>query len=177
MDEFNSLNRNEEAGVFNKYSSFLEKPVYSGNCVMFWEKYRTRVIVYKNVPWFLLKDLGELLKLKNIKQNLTSIPSEETKLCYAYVRIGNFKEQRRRVRVINEAGLYRLIFMSRTLEAEKFKTWVVRDVLPSIMRTGKYENRKRSMPMIYKSKNLSETDVSYITLAQKGNISALEWII
>ena len=40
--------------------------------------------------------------------------------------------------VLNEPGLYRLIMLSRKPEAEKFKKWVFRDVLPSIRKTGCY---------------------------------------
>jgi hypothetical protein len=39
---------------------------------------------------------------------------------------------------VNEPGLYRLVFQSRKPEAEKFKTWVFTEVLPSIRRTGMF---------------------------------------
>jgi hypothetical protein len=39
---------------------------------------------------------------------------------------------------VNEPGLYRLVFQSRKSEAEKFKTWVFTEVLPSIRRTGMF---------------------------------------
>ena len=40
--------------------------------------------------------------------------------------------------VVNEPGLYRLVFQSRKPEAEAFKTWVFTEVLPSIRKTGTY---------------------------------------
>jgi len=39
---------------------------------------------------------------------------------------------------VNEPGLYRLVFQSRKPEAEKFKTWVFTEVLPSVRRTGMF---------------------------------------
>lgn len=44
----------------------------------------------------------------------------------------------RHLTIVNEPGLYRLIFTSRKKEAEAFKTWVFTDVLPSIRKTGSY---------------------------------------
>lgn len=44
----------------------------------------------------------------------------------------------REIKVVNEPGLYRLIFKSKKAEAERFKTWVFHTVLPSIRKTGAF---------------------------------------
>ena len=44
--------------------------------------------------------------------------------------------QAREMLVVNEPGLYRLIFQSRKPEAEAFKTWVFTEVLPAIRKNG-----------------------------------------
>jgi hypothetical protein len=44
------------------------------------------------------------------------------------------------INVVNEPGLYRLIFQSRKPEAEALKTWEFTEVLPQIRKTGKYEH-------------------------------------
>lgn len=41
--------------------------------------------------------------------------------------------------VVNESGLYNLIFTSRKPQAKAFRRWVTGEVLPSIRRTGRYE--------------------------------------
>lgn len=46
--------------------------------------------------------------------------------------------QSREVLVVNEPGLYRLIFSSRKPEAKKFQRWVYHEVLPSIRKYGYY---------------------------------------
>jgi prophage antirepressor-like protein len=51
--------------------------------------------------------------------------------------------------VVNESGLYALIFGSKTPESKRFKDWVTSKVLPSIRKTGSYvapgqEEPKRS---------------------------------
>lgn len=42
---------------------------------------------------------------------------------------------------VNEGNLYRAIFQSRKPEADRFTDWVTEEVLPSIRKTGRYENR------------------------------------
>lgn len=39
---------------------------------------------------------------------------------------------------ITESGVYKLIFLSRTTEAERFQDWVTDEVLPTIRQTGSY---------------------------------------
>lgn len=46
---------------------------------------------------------------------------------------------------VNEGNLYRAIFQSRKPEADRFTDWVTEEVLPSIRKTGRYENRPMSM--------------------------------
>ena len=42
---------------------------------------------------------------------------------------------------VNEGNLYRAIFQSRKPEADRFTDWVTEEVLPSIRKTGRYENK------------------------------------
>lgn len=46
---------------------------------------------------------------------------------------------------VNEGNLYRAIFQSHKPEADRFTDWVTEEVLPSIRKTGRYENRPMSM--------------------------------
>ena len=116
-----------------------------------------------------MQDLGRLLELKNIRKRMKEIPDEEKRICYATISTGNFKEQRQKMSVVNEAGLYRLILMSRTEAAEKFKTWVVREVLPAIRRTGKYEHKKDRTIIEAKGANSTRAAVN-------NRVRLLEWI-
>ena len=49
--------------------------------------------------------------------------------------------------IINESGLYMVIFRSDKPEAKAFKRWVTHEVLPSIRRTGRYELGGQTAPM------------------------------
>jgi prophage antirepressor-like protein len=62
--------------------------------------------------------------------------------------------QKREQIILNEPGLYRLIFQSRKPEAERFKTWVFTEVLPQIRKTGRY-----TAPGIQTEAPLPESDI------------------
>ncbi len=50
---------------------------------------------------------------------------------------------KRNMTVINESGLYALVFESRLESAKRFKHWVTSEILPSIRKTGSYEMPKK----------------------------------
>ena len=52
--------------------------------------------------------------------------------------------------LINEPGLYRLIFSSKLESAERFKTWVFSNVLPSIRKYGHYRMFNNPKPLAFK---------------------------
>jgi len=83
--------------------------------------------------WFLAKDVCEILGIANNRDALVDHPENE-KLVSVVATSG----QGREMLFVNEPGLYRLVFKSRKPQAEAFKTWVFRDVLPSIRRRGCY---------------------------------------
>lgn len=89
--------------------------------------------------WWVAKDVCNFLELKNhrdvVKKNLDD---DEAGVEIIYVRSKNGVEQKREVLVINESGLYHLIFMSRKPAAKKFRKWVTSKVLPSIRKYGYY---------------------------------------
>lgn len=99
--------------------------------------------------WFVAKDICDCLKLQNVTDRLRSLDDDE-KLTYVVDRSG----QNREVNLVNESGLYNLIFQSRKPEAKKFRKWVTSEVLPSIRKTGSYSvttKRNNKMPYVCRS--------------------------
>lgn len=92
-----------------------------------------RVEMVNNEPWFLAKDVCEILDLNNSRQALTRLDDDEK----SDVTI-NDGRQNRSMSVVNESGLYQLIFTSRKEEAKEFRKWVTSEVLPSIRKDGGY---------------------------------------
>ncbi len=86
------------------------------------------------VPYFVGKDIATVLGYSNTNDALIRHVDEEDKLTSRITMAG----QGRDVIVINESGIYALIFASKLPEAKKFKHWVTHEVLPAIRRTGSY---------------------------------------
>ena len=75
---------------------------------------------YNNEPWFVGKDVAEALGYANPKNAVPKHVLDEDKLSTQIEYAG----QRRTVTVINESGLYALIFGSKLESAKRFKHWV-----------------------------------------------------
>lgn len=84
-------------------------------------------------PWFVGKDVCECLDLKNYRTSLDLLDDDEKGVHSMDTLGGN-----QTMIIINEAGVYRLVFRSRKPEAERFKRWLAHEVLPQIRRTGEY---------------------------------------
>lgn len=95
---------------------------------------QVRTVIIEGEPWFVGKDVAEALGYANPKNAVPKHVDDEDKLCTQIEYAG----QRREVTVINESGLYSLIFGSKLDSAKKFKHWVTEEVLPTIRKTGTY---------------------------------------
>lgn len=117
------LNKNETAGkTAIQVYTYNEKDV----------QLRTRVI--DGNPWFVAKDLCEILELDDVRRAVEPLDDDE-KLSGEILQSG----QMRSMWLVNESGMYTLIIRSRKPEAKKFRKWVTGEVLPSIRKTGRYE--------------------------------------
>lgn len=98
-----------------------------------------RAIEIDNEPWFVGKDVAEALGYSNTRDALATHVSDEDKNT---VVISDGKRGNPNQTVINESGLYALIFGSKLESAKRFKHWVTSEVLPAIRKNGNYK-----MPM------------------------------
>ena len=104
----------------------LETIVYQKNPV--------RMQVIDGQPWFVAKDICDVIGITNVSQALTSIDLDEKKDITTNDAIG----RNQTVRAVNESGMYALIFQSRKPAARGFRKWVTSEVLPSIRKFGRY---------------------------------------
>ncbi len=95
-----------------------------------------RTVTIDNEPWFVGKDVAEALGYSNTRDALATHVSEEDKNT---VVISDGKRGNPNQVVINESGLYALIFGSKLDSAKRFKHWVTSEVLPVIRKTGSYQ--------------------------------------
>lgn len=102
-----------------------------------------RTITIDGEPWFVGKDVAAALGYKNTKDALKSHTDEEDKKILQKSEITTLENiPNRGLTIINESGMYALIFGSKLESAKNFKHWVTSEVLPSIRKTGKYEQKQ-----------------------------------
>ena len=95
---------------------------------------KVRVVEQGGEPWFVGKDVAEILGYSNTPKAIRDHVDDEDKLAERIVLSG----QNREVAIINQSGLYSLILSSKMPKAKEFKRWVTAEVLPAIRKTGGY---------------------------------------
>ena len=109
-----------------------------------------RTVTIENEPWFVGKDVAEVLGYQNGSRDINRHVDDEDKLCTKIEYAG----QKREVTIINESGLYSLILSSKLPNAKKFKRWVTSEVLPSIRKIGSYGKPMSQLEIAQYSINL-----------------------
>lgn len=100
---------------------------------------KIRIVAIDNEPWFVGKDVAEALGYANASKAVSVHVSEEDRILKtleADSQNGNVVKTQ--TALINESGLYALIFGSKLESAKQFKHWVTSEVLPSIRKHGIY---------------------------------------
>lgn len=97
------------------------------------ENKNVRVVMKDDNPWWVAKDVCDVLRLVNPSEALKALDEDE--LTSETLRSGG---QGREMRLVSESGVYALIFRSNKPEAKRFRKWVTSEVLPQIRRTGRY---------------------------------------
>ena len=88
-----------------------------------------RTMVINGEPWFVGKDVAEVLGYLNPQKAIRDHVDGERIVLSGQNRMTIF---------INESGLYALILSSKLPQAKEFKRWVTSEVLPQIRKTGGY---------------------------------------
>lgn len=104
------------------------------------EQNDVRTILVNDEPYFVGKDVANILGYRNGSRDINRHVDEEDRQNY---QNGTF-ESPRGLTIINESGLYSLILSSKLPNAKKFKRWVTSEVLPTIRKTGSYSNIPQS---------------------------------
>lgn len=95
-----------------------------------YEGRQVRTVLVNNEPWFVAKDVCEILEITNPTMALQRLDNDER----AKFNLGRQGE----TNIVNEYGLYSLILGSRKPEAKQFKRWITHEVIPTIRKTGGY---------------------------------------
>lgn len=93
-----------------------------------------RTLLINNDPWFVGKDVADILGYQNGSRDINRhVDEEDRKKDMLFDG-----RQNKETIIINESGLYSLILSSKLPSAKKFKRWVTSEVLPSIRKMGIY---------------------------------------
>ena len=94
-----------------------------------------RTVMIDGKPWFVGRDVAMALGYKKVTEAIqTNVEDEDSTL----VGVSDANNHMQQTRVINESGLYSLIFGSKLESAKKFKRWVTSEVLPQLRESGVY---------------------------------------
>lgn len=117
------------------------------------ENANVRVFGTYNQPWFIAKNICEILEISNVSDALRNIPdkwkSQETI---------SHNTGAKSVITINEPGLYKLIMRSNKPVAQKFQNWICEDLLPTLRKKGEYNLKIELERRDQELKDLSQTN-------------------
>ena len=105
-----------------------------------------RTLLINDEPYFVGKDIAEVLGYKNPRKAMLDHVDEEDKTYGVTIRDSIGREQK--PICINESGLYSLILSSKLPQAKEFKRWVTSEVLPAIRKTGGYKLPQTPMDIL-----------------------------
>lgn len=93
-----------------------------------------RTVMKDGEPWFVAADVCSVLEQPNVSQVSARLDDDEKGVANVETLGGA-----QTMSVVNESGIYNLIFTSRKPQAKAFRRWVTGEVLPAIRRTGRYD--------------------------------------
>nr|DAG30628.1 MAG TPA: hypothetical protein [Caudoviricetes sp.] len=93
-----------------------------------------RTVTIDNEIYFVGKDIAKALGFSNTRDAISTHVFDEDRGVETIDTLGG----KQNMTVVNESGLYALVFGSRLESAKRFKHWVTSEVLPTIRKTGGY---------------------------------------
>ena len=112
-----------------------------------------RTLLINDEPYFVGKDVAEVLGYKNTPKAIRDHIDEEDKRTERIVHpLGGQQD----TWLINESGLYSLILKSKLPSAKKFKRWVTSEVLPTIRKHGAYLTNEKALDITTNPNSLAD---------------------
>ena len=117
-----------------------------------------------NNPWFVGKDVCEILEISKYRDMLEKMDDDEKRNIRVSTKTDTLGGHQDMI-CLNMEGVYELIFKSDKPKAKLFRKWLKQEVLPSIAKTGSYSVAPKPQiivipappdPLIGRHENLSE---------------------
>ncbi|MGL9767136.1 BRO family protein [Enterococcus sp. DIV0806c] len=116
------------------------------------EQNEVRTILVNDEPYFVGKDVAEVLGYSNTQKAILNHVDEEDKGVTKWDTLGG----KQNMTIINESGLYSLILKSKLPSAKKFKRWVTSEVLPTIRKNGAYLTDQKAYEITHNPNSLAD---------------------
>lgn len=114
---------------------------------------QVRALEIKNEPWFVGKDVAEILGYKKARNAIAQhVDDEDKKGAPIQGALGGTQS----MTIINESGLYSLILSSKMPNAKRFKHWVTSEVLPTIRKHGAYMTDQKAFDVVHNKNGLAD---------------------
>lgn len=132
-----------------------------------------RTIVIDNEPWFVGIDVAKALGYSKVNDAIrTNTNKEDTSIA----GISDANNHTQQMIVVNESGLYDMVFGSRLPKAKEFRHWVTSEILPSIRKNGGYiQNQEEMTPeqivsnaLIVANKIIAEKEAKIVEMKPKA---------
>lgn len=116
-----------------------------------------RNLLENGSPWFVAKDVCDILGLSDTNKALQGLDDDE-KLTRKFFVSG----QNRKMWIISESGLYALILRSNKPYAKTFRKWITSEVIPTILKKGFYKlNSPKNKTDFIDARNIPYTHVTF----------------
>lgn len=137
---------------------------------------KVRTVAIGGEPWLVGKDVARSLGYTNPRKALADHVDDEDKGVTKCDTPGGMQE----LTIINESGVYSLIFSSKLPKAKEFKHWVTSEVLPSIRKHGGYIAGQESMSdeellsraLLMAQSKIEERDHQIAAMKEKAELDA-----
>ena len=155
--------------IYIRYSMSIMEKVFHN------EENEITVIKCRDELWFRGKDIAKALGYEKTRNAILKHVDDDDKSILEDLRRGpqiraSFKNEQRGSIFINESSLYSLIFGTKLESAKAFKRWVIKDVLPSIRKTVRYDhcmNHKYNNTLTFKTENETDLYVKVVSFLKK----------
>ena len=143
------------------------------------EDNEVRTQVVDGEPWFIGKDVADILGYTNPSKAVRDHVDDEDKGQNETFTPGGMQI----MTIINESGLYSLVFKSQLPSAKRFKRWVTSEVLPAIRKTGSYQIPKDPMDALrlmfqateHTQQKVNQVDARVVHLEEKVKLDPGEY--
>lgn len=136
-----------------------------------------KIIIIDEEPYFIGSPIASFLGYTNPRKAIRDHVDEDDRLIMKVPDTRGWNETFRpytpntKILIINESGLYSLIFGSKMDFAKKFKKWVTSEVLPSIRKTGSYSITPKDYPSALRAL-ADEIDAKNRAIAERAQAEA-----